>query len=203
MIVTIRALFSTERPEFTGVRRRLFHECRSGIQAFALGLKQAIESRAAFFRQRPSTSGSRDAFDAVPTTIPRRSRVVRFPAVEAEQIRRDREWSSGTRIGRPTQCRGGRAPGQGAGACGIRDQLRRGERVTLRKCTESYGRRGEARTPDPGLVRAVLSQLSYPPVVELFDSCREDLSAGGLTVPGIVPASRRVASWKSAGLTMW
>ena len=52
------------------------------------------------------------------------------------------------------------------------------------------GRRGEDRTPDPGLVRAVLSQLSYPPIVGISEACTKEFSASELIVPEIVRAGR-------------
>ena len=56
-----------------------------------------------------------------------------------------------------------------------------------RKTRGEFGRRGEDRTPDPGLVRAVLSQLSYPPIVGISEACTEDSIASALIVPEIVP----------------
>jgi hypothetical protein len=56
-----------------------------------------------------------------------------------------------------------------------------------RKTRGEFGRRGEDRTPDPGLVRAVLSQLSYPPIVGISETCMKDSIASELIPPEIVP----------------
>ena len=56
--------------------------------------------------------------------------------------------------------------------CGLRNvecgMFIRNRETEIRNC--SYGRRNRDRTCDPSLVRAVLSQLSYPPVTALNGS---------------------------------
>jgi hypothetical protein len=76
--------------------------------------------------------------------------------------------------------------------CGSRLFRRRSPRASnsariLGNPDEFGGRRGEARTPDPGLVRAVLSQLSYPPIVGISEACTKNSIVSELIVPGIVP----------------
>lgn len=53
------------------------------------------------------------------------------------------------------------------------------------------GRRGEDRTPDPGLVRAVLSQLSYPPIVGISEASTKKSIVSELIVRGIVLTDSR------------
>src|SRR5262249_28345056 len=65
------------------------------------------------------------------------------------------------------------------------------------------GGRSRARTCDPGLVRAVLSQLSYPPMVGFSRTCARRSIDETADVPENVPASLRATSWRSLGDTMW
>ena len=61
------------------------------------------------------------------------------------------------------------------------------------------GRRGEDRTPDPGLVRAVLSQLSYPPIARISEAYPEEFIASELIVPEIIRRRRGASSSRTLG----
>jgi hypothetical protein len=66
------------------------------------------------------------------------------------------------------------------------------------------GRRRRDRTSDLGLVRAALSQLSYPPVPGILRGCATSFPALASNATGnATESSFRAASARSAGLTMW
>ena len=70
------------------------------------------------------------------------------------------------------------------------------------KPAKDNGGRSRARTCDPGLVRAVLFHLSYPPVPEKLRGYVRGVNCSEWECARFVPASLRIASCRSPGFTM-
>src|SRR3990172_7568671 len=66
---------------------------------------------------------------------------------------------------------------------------------------KDFGGRKRGRTSDLSLVRAALSQLSYPPAPGILRGSAAGVNRNPSDVPENVPASRRATSRRSPGLT--
>src|SRR5881628_570723 len=86
-----------------------------------------------------------------------------------------------------------------SGQLAIGEELTDGQELAENSGSFGGGRKRD-RTSDLGLVRAALSQLSYPPVLGFSRTCGCASTTETPDVPENVPVSLRATSWRSPGL---